>query len=154
MGWIKKIGIIDILIVVVVIGAVVFLVNPFKSKVEVGSNTTPIVYTFETNMVGQEFIDQLEIGKDVFNSSKNYYLGKIKDFRVKPYKEKFEDREKGVIILYEIPEQYSVEIDIEANAIIENDVILVDREEIRVGSYVPIKGKSFATYGYIIKVVR
>jgi len=93
MGWIKKIGIIDILIVVVVIGAVVFLVNPFKSKVEVGSNTTPIVYTFETNMVGQEFIDQLEIGKDVFNSSKNYYLGKIKDFRVKPYKEKFEDRE-------------------------------------------------------------
>jgi len=47
-----------------------------------------------------------------------------------------------------------VEIDIEANAIIENDVILVDREEIRVGSYVPIKGKSIATYGYIIKVVR
>lgn len=154
MGWLRKIGIIDILIVVVLVAGIFVLINPYRSKVEVGSNTTPIVYTFETTGVEEDFIEQLEIGKDVFNSSKNYYLGKIKDFEVLPYREEFEDREKGVITLVPYPDRYTVVIDIEANAVIENDVIRVDREEIRVGAYLPIKGKSFASYGYIIGIER
>lgn len=154
MKWFKKIGIIDIIIVLIIIGGIIFLINPYRSRVNEGSKATPIVFTFETLDVGEEFINQLEIGKDVYNSSKNYYLGKIKDFRVKPYREEFEDTEKGEIRLVEIPNRYCVEIDIEANAVIENDVIKVDREEIRVGSYLPIKGKSFASYGYIIGIER
>ncbi|NLY84885.1 MAG: DUF4330 domain-containing protein [Tissierellia bacterium] len=154
MNWLRKIGIIDILIVIVLVAGIFFLINPYRSKVDEGKSTIPIVYTFETVEVGEEFVKQLEIGKDVYNSSKNYYLGKIKDFRVKPYKEEFEDREKGVILLVPYPDRYNVEIDIEANAIIENDVIKVDREEIRVGTYLPIKGKSFASFGYIIGIER
>jgi TetR/AcrR family transcriptional regulator len=40
------------------------------------------------------------------------------------------------------------------SAYFENDVITVDREEIRVGSYLPIKGKSFASFGYIVAIER
>lgn len=154
MNWIKKIGIIDVLIVAVVIASMVYLIKPFKSKENIGSSSTPIVYTFESNDVGEEFVNQIEIGKEVYNSSKNYYLGKIKDFRVKPYKETVENLEDGVINIVEHSNKYAVEIDIEADAIIKDDVILVDREEIRVGLYVPIKGKSFASYGYIINIER
>ena len=35
-----------------------------------------------------------------------------------------------------------------------DDVILVDKEQIRVGLRLPIKGKSFASYGYIVGVER
>jgi hypothetical protein len=56
--------------------------------------------------------------------------------------------------LEEVPGLYSVLIDIEADALIENDVITVDRDEIRVGSYLPIKGKSFASFGYIVAIER
>ncbi|MFA5576475.1 MAG: DUF4330 domain-containing protein [Tissierellaceae bacterium] len=154
MNWIKKIGIIDIAIVVIVLGAVFYLVKPFRSRADVIKNTTPIVYTFETKDVQMEFINQLEDGIDVYDSNKNYYLGKIKDFRYEPYKEKFEDRERGIISMVEYPNLYTVLIDIEANAQIENDVILVDREEIRAGLYLPIKGKGFASYGYIVGIER
>lgn len=152
MSFKKKVGIIDILIVLIIIGAVFYLVKPFKENVNF--NTKKITYTFETIEVGEEFIDQLKAGKDVYNSSKNYYLGKIKNFTVNPYREEFENMEKGIIELVEIPGLYSVLIDIEADAVIENDVIMVDREEIRVGSYLPIKGKSFASYGYIVAIER
>lgn len=154
MNWVKKIGIIDILIVLIVFGAIFYIVKPFNNKTEYSNNTSKIVYTFETNTVGEEFISQLEIGKDLFDSSKNYHVGKIKDFKIMPYREEFEDKENGTITLVELPEQYSVQIDIEADAVIENDVIAVDREEIRVGLYLPIKGKSFASYGYIIGIER
>jgi hypothetical protein len=153
MSFKKKVGIIDILIVLIIIGAVFYLVKPFKENTN-SKNTLKITYTFETIEVGVEFIDQLEAGKDVYNSSKNYYLGKIKGFKVNPYREEFENMEKGIIELVEIPGLYSVLIDIEADAVIENDVIMVDREEIRVGSYIPIKGKSFASYGYIVAIER
>ncbi|NLK64411.1 MAG: DUF4330 domain-containing protein [Tissierellia bacterium] len=154
MSYNKKIGIIDILIVLIVFGAVLYLVKPFKDNTKFSKNTVRITYTFETIEVGEEFIDQLKKGKDVFNSSKNYYIGKIKNFKVNPYREEFEDTENGIIRLAEVPGQYSVLIDIEADALIENDVIMVDREEIRVGSYLPIKGKSFASYGYIVDIER
>ncbi|MDI9494989.1 MAG: DUF4330 domain-containing protein [Bacillota bacterium] len=150
----KRIGIIDILIVLIIVGAVFYLVKPFKENTKFANNTSKIVYTFETIEVGEEFIDQLQIGKDVFNSSKNYYIGKIKDFKVNPYREEFEDTVNGIIRLEEVPGLYSVLIDIEADALIENDVITVDREEIRVGSYLPIKGKSFASFGYIVAIER
>ena len=58
------------------------------------------------------------------------------------------------INLVEVPDLYNVLIDIEADATIGNDVIIVDREEIRVGLYIPIKGKSFASYGYVVKTER
>ncbi len=154
MNWIKKIGIIDILIVLIIFGSIFYIVKPFSANTQFTKTTTPIIYTFESNEVGEEFINQLEIGKDLFNSSKNFHLGKIKDFKVNPYREKFEDKENGVITMVEHPGKYSVLIDIEADAIIENDVVTVDREEIRVGHYLPIKGKSFASYGYVVGVER
>ncbi len=154
MKWIKKIGIIDILIVALILAGLFYIIKPFQNKTEFVKKTYPIVYTFETIEVGQEFVDQLKIGVDVFDSSKNYYVGKIKDYQVTPYRDKFEDREKGIISLVEIPDLYTVLIDIEADAIIENDTIIVDREEIRVGLYLPIKGKSFASFGYIIGIER
>lgn len=154
MKGFKKIGIIDIIIIVIIIAMGFYLVKSFKSKGNIAKTTTPIVYTFEASNVGQEFIDQIEIGKDVYNSQKNYYIGKIKDFEVLPYREEHEDTKNGVINLVEIPDKYVVLIDIEANAVISDDVILVDKEQIRVGLRLPIKGKSFASYGYIVGVER
>lgn len=154
MNWLKKIGILDILIVLIVVAGVLYIIKPFSKNVDSSNTTKTIVYTFETIEVGQEFIDQLEIGKDVFNSNRNYHLGKIKDFQVLPYREEFEDTKNGTINLVEVPELYNVLIDIEADATIGNDVIMVDREEIRVGLYIPIKGKSFASYGYVVKTER
>lgn len=154
MKSLKKIGVLDIIIIILVISLGSFLVKSLREKGGPGKTTTPIVYTFEAEDVGQEFIDQIEIGKDVYNSDKNNYLGKIKNFTVLPYKEKHEDTKNGVIKLVEIPDRYTVLIDIDAQAIIENDVILAGGEQIRVGHYFPIKGKSFASYGYILEIER
>lgn len=154
MNWLKKIGILDILIIFVIVAGILYLTKPFSKGRDISNSGKKIVYTFETIEVGQEFIDQLEVGKDVFNSNRNYHLGKIKDFKVVPYREEFEDTANGTIKLVEIPNLYNVLIDIEANATIANDVILVDREEIRVGLYIPIKGKSFASYGYVVATER
>lgn len=150
----KKIGVLDIIIIILVIGMGFYLTKSFRGKSGPGKATTPIVYTFEAEDVGQEFINQMEIGKDVYNSQKNHYVGKIKDFTVMPYEEEYEDTKNGVIKMVEIPDRYTVLIDIEADAVIENDVILAGNEQIRVGLYLPIKGKSFASYGYILGIER
>lgn len=154
MSWTKRIGIIDILIVLVIVSGVLYVLKPFSKKGEITKSNTEIEYTFETIEVGQEFINQLEIGKDVYDSNKNYYLGKIKSFNVVPFRDKFEDTKNGTITLVDVPNQYNVLIDVEAKAVISNDTIIVDGEEIRVGLYIPVKGKGFASYGYIVKIER
>lgn len=154
MSRLKKIGILDIIIIIFVIIGLIYISRPFMRNLQRSDNTQKINYVFETVEVKQEFIDQLEIGADIFNSSTDQYLGEIRNFKISPYRERIIDTNEGKISLVVIPDLYNVIIDIEADGNIESNRISIDNFAIRAGLYLSIKGKGFASYGYIVSIER
>jgi hypothetical protein len=153
----KKFGLIDILIVLVLVGGGILGVKMIYSgqqEAEVEAKTVSLEYKFETNAVGQEFVDSLEVGDEMFHSIKNEKIGVLKDFTVEPFKIEHRDLENGTIDMVESPENYRVIMEIEADGVIdeEEEKIVVGSEEIRVGMSLPVKSVGYATYGYIVAI--
>lgn len=149
----KKFGLLDILIILVLIGGAVFLLNSLSQKEELVVESIPLEYTFETVEVGQEFVDSLEAGDEIFHSVKNEKIGVLKSFTVEPFKIENRNLETGTIDIVENPEKYRVLMEIETEAVLaEEDNIMVGDEEIRVGMSLPVKGLGYATYGYVVEI--
>lgn len=146
-----KISIIDIIIVALVIVVVVYGLSIFTNKSVISDpSKVKIQYTFETNSVIESFGDQLYVGADLYNSSRNHYLGKLISFEIKPYEVEVKDIEKGIITKQIVPEQFVASLVIEADAIEDDYNYRVTQENIKIGLSIPVKGKGFASLGYIV----
>lgn len=146
-----KISIIDIVIVALALVVVVYGLSMFGAKSTVGDpNKVKIQYTFETNSVIESFGDQLFVGADLYNSSRNHYLGKLVSFEIKPYEVEVKNLEKGTITKQIVPEQYVATLVIEAEAVTDAYHYRVTQEDIKIGASIPVKGKGFASLGYVV----
>lgn len=146
-----KISIIDIVIVVLALVVVYYGLSMFTNKsVTSGPSRVKIQYTFETNSVIESFGDQLVVGANLYNSSRNHYLGKLVSFEIKPYEIEVKDREKGIITKQIVPEQFVATLVIEADAVVDDYHYRVTQEDIKIGTSIPVKGKGFASLGYVV----
>lgn len=148
-----KINIVDIIILLIVV-AVAFIGYSFMNKGTV-VETKNIRYTIELidNPVG--FSENIEIGDDITDNIKNYYMGKVVEKEAVPYKRMIEDGENGLWREVECEGRESVIITLEAPAVESAVDFKVNGYYIvRGGLEVAAKGPGYAGRGYILTVDR
>ena len=146
-----KISIIDIVIVALALVVMVYGFSVFTNRSVAGDpSRVKIQYTFETNSVIESFGDQLFVGADLYNSSRNHYLGKLVSFEIKPYEVEVKNLEKGIITKEIVPEQFVATLVIEAEAVADAYHYRVTQEDIKIGASIPVKGRGFASLGYVV----
>ncbi|MBM7562473.1 DUF4330 domain-containing protein [Fusibacter tunisiensis] len=145
-----KISIIDVLILILLV-AVSLVGYSFLSPTETAeAEEIRIRYTYETSPVTENFANQLEEGMKLFNSSRNHEVGTLIAFESAPREIEVKDRENGTFKKAIVPDEYVVTLVIEANATQNAHHYYVTQEDVKVGAMIPIKGKGFATMGYVI----
>ncbi len=148
----NKISVVDLAIVlmIVVLGLVAW--SYFGNTSTTTSNRIPVQYVYETTDVPKSFTEQIEIGGNVYNSNKNSYVGVVVDLDVQPYLMAVPDLSEGVFKNQLVKDRYIVRITIQADSVQDNYHIWVNQENIKVGAMFPIKGKGFASYGYVVGI--
>ena len=153
----EKVSIIDLTIVIVVALVAIFLYNFIfggSTVMEVEDQKETITYTVEFQKVNQAFGQMPMPGGPVYNSSKSYFIGTIVASESMPYVAAVENYGAGSFELAEHQGLYTVLLTIEAKADVDPYGFMVGRQIIKVGERVPVKGKGFASYGYIVAIDR
>ena len=149
-----KINIIDIVILVVVVAVAAgayFFMNKDAGTVE----TKTMQYVIELSDNPEGFAENIEIGDELTDNIKNYYMGKIVDVEVVPFKDLIEDKENGVWKESEVEGRETAIITLEAPIVESGSSITVNGYYIvRGGLEVAAKGPGYAGRGHILKVIR
>ena len=148
----EKVSIVDIMIILVVMAIGYYAITYLNTKDVNTISRQTIQYTFETEDVNENFAKQLQLGGNLYNSSRNYYVGKLIDYEVLPYETIVPDLQNGVFVKNTVEDRFIVRMTIEAGADQDAYNIRVNQENIKVGAMFPIKGKGFASYGYVIDI--
>jgi hypothetical protein len=148
----EKISIVDIMIILVIIAIGYYAITYLSTKDVNTISRQTIQYTFETEDVNENFAKQLKLEGNLYNSSRNYYVGKLISYEVLPYEKIVPDLQNGVFIKNTVEGRFIVRMTIEASADQDAYNIRVNQENIKVGAMFPIKGKGFASYGYVIDI--
>lgn len=153
----EKVSIIDLMIVLVVALASVFLYSFIfggTPVTETDQVKEKITYTVEFQKVNEAFGQMPETGGPVYNSSKSYFIGNIVSSQTMPYVAAVENYQDGSFELAEHEGLYTVLLTIEGAADVDPYGLMVGRQTIKIGERVPVKGKGFASYGYIVDINR
>lgn len=150
-----KLSIIDLLIVAVVVAALMVFYMFFvkgTSQIQVVGDKHTVTYTVEVKNVNEAFTKQPQIGQNLFNSSKNTYIGKVVGIEVLPDDDVHQNYETGSHELIDEVDEYKVLITAEGEATIDDRFTLIGSQKIRVGEQLPVKGKGYAGLSYIVEV--
>lgn len=148
-----KINIFDIVIIVILLALAIF-VYKYTHK-EVAVETKPIRYTFELtdNQIG--FTDLIEVGDEITDNVKNYYMGKVVAVEKVPHKELTENVQTGEIMDAEMPGKETAIVTVEANATESaSDFKVNGYFVVKAGIEVAAKGPGYAGRGYILSIER
>lgn len=151
----EKVSIIDIMIIAVVVAGIIFMMTfLFKQEasIDLAENQQKISYQIEVLNVPEAFTKMPQPGGPVYNSSKSYHIGELVGVEVMPFEETAENYDEGTIEAVEAEDLYTVLLTIEAVAEVNDFEINVGQQEVRIGESVPVKGKGFAGYGYIVGI--
>lgn len=152
----KKLNALDWVIISLVILLVSGGIYYFGYVRSVSGDAVEISFTVEFRGVVtgglESFIDLPQVGDEIFDSVKGYYLGVITGLRNEPttaftwnqLEERFEEPE--------YPDEYNMYVTITVDGI-ENDAVITTGEvDLRVGKEMYIKGKGYASPGYITAI--
>ena len=142
---------IDLLIILVVIaGIAVMAVKVLPSKV--GNKKESVTYTVLLTQKEDGFIDAMHIGDVVSISNKEKDTGKVVALDKKPSEMMTFDSIKGVYNNEKLEEKQDVYVTIESDATVTDSLITAGSTPIKVGLEMPVRGKGYASMGYVIKV--
>lgn len=145
-----KVSIVDLIILVGLVLVVFLGMSMLKPAATSESDTVKIRYTYESSPVSENFSKQLFEGADLFNSSRNHAIGTLVSFEVKPRQMEAKDLVNGVFYKKVVEGEYTVVMTIEADASASAHHYYVTQEDIKIGAMIPVKGKGFATNGYVV----
>ena len=148
-----RINIVDI-IILAVIAAIAFGVYSFTHK-ETAIQTKNIRYTIELtdNPVG--FSENIEIGDQITDNIKNYYMGTVVEKETVPYKKLVQDKVNGVWKESEVEGRETVILTLEAPVSESGADFKVNGYYIvKAGLEVAAKGPGYAGRGYVLTVER
>lgn len=149
-----KINPVDLLIVLLIISVaggayIVFFRNSGNKVTETGK----LVYEFEITNVNMDFIDAINPGDPIRDSTRGNELGTVVSKTSRKATMLNEDLLNGRYVIADVPDAYDVVITIEANANITPANIIVGGAEVKVGKKFFIKGKGYANQGFVIKMI-
>lgn len=147
-----KISLIDILIVLLIVGAAAGVYWKLHSGAGKTAAATKIQYAIEMNEVSKDFVDAITPGDPIREAIKGNDLGHVVSKKAAPARRLNTDYINGKYVLSTVPDLYDVTITIEANANISPKDIIVGGTDIRVGKKMYAKGKGYANACFIMSV--
>lgn len=153
----EKVSIIDLGILLLLALAAIFLYGFIfggTTTSEPENEKEKITYTVEFQKVNEAFGQMPLVGGAVYNSSKSYYIGDIVGSETMPYVAAVENYQEGTFQLAEHEGLYTVLLSVEGYADVDPYGFMVGRQLIKIGERVPVKGKGFASYGYVVAINR
>ena len=151
----KKFNFIDIFIILIVLLAGIIGIKLIKKAEVITPSTISVTYKYKSDEQEPEIADMIEENTDVYDSIKNYYIGKIIKKEVTPATRELFDEESNQFKVSEVEGKSNVVLTIEANATVQGKDILLDNQyDLKVGNQAYLKGKGYATKGYIIGIER
>ncbi len=151
----KLFNILDVFIILIalVIGVVGFsFMN--NQDVVVTSNTTKVVYSVMATGCLPEVQEYIESGNTVYDSVKNYNIGKVISYEITPNEILVPDLINGTYVSNVREDRVDVMLKIEADATVGDRIISVGDYEIKVGKDAYVRGKGYALVGYIVSIER
>jgi hypothetical protein len=152
----KLFGLINVLDLVFLIVIALGLVIGYKyiSGSAMAGYQSNVYFEVELKSVKQEFADKIQIGDEIKDSIKDYYLGKVSNKRVVKEVSVNWDSNAQKFVESESPEDVTVYIEVLCNGTVndEDGFIYAESQPVSVGKEMFIKGKGYAHAGYITLV--
>ena len=118
-------------------------------------DTKKLTYVIELSKVTPGMEKYIKEGTSLIENTKNYNMGKVVSYEVKPYTEIVPDYENNVYRDSVDPTCNTVLITVEGNVTESETGFAVDGQfVVRAGKEIFVKGEGFAGEGYIVKVNR
>ena len=148
-----KINVFDVVIIIIVLIAAIFAYK-FTHK-EVAVETKTIRYTFELIDNPEGFTDLIEVGDEITDNIKNYYMGKVVEVKKEPFYKLVQDRENGAIKDSIVKGRETAIITVEAPVTESTGDYKVNGYFIvKAGLEIAVKGNGYAGRGFILNVER
>lgn len=151
----KKFGILDLIIIIIVIimGFVGFKVISGKSAVP--TEKQEISYTLEIRGAEKSLVDSIQKDNVLYNSTNNSVYGTITNVSVQPAAEITTDINSGNLKLFTYEDKYDIYIDIKGYADnIDDKNITIAEEKLKIGSLAYVFSSKYTGTGYIVKIDR
>lgn len=155
----KLFNIFDVVIVLIALIAAVFgykYISNNNTTVLPTNNTSKVIYQVRTTESLPQTYEMINENTIIYDSIKNYQIGKILKKEILP-SERFDiDLETGEYTKTELPQEEYVDIllTIEADATMSEQDISIGQYVIKVGEQVYVKGKGYASSGYVVSIER
>ena len=152
----KKINLLDVFIILIVLVACAVGYKFIKKTDNVITDdpTTKVVYQVRTNETIENVYDMIEVGTPVYESRKNYCIGKIIDKTSEPSVRYAANMDNAEYVATEMNGYKDIILTIEANADKGSQNIMIQDYKLKVGGEAYIKGKGYAVLGYVISIER
>ena len=151
----RKFNLLDIFIVLFLLVAMIIGYKYLKKTDTISPDYIKVTYQFRSNEQDPEISPMIQEGTDVYDSVKNYKIGKIVKKEVVQSTREVANQETGEYVSAPVDNKEDVILTIEADAVIQGKDIIVDGQyDIKVGNAAYLQGKGYATIGYIINVER
>lgn len=139
---------IDLLIILVIIAAAVLAV--WKLAPNKDASGTKASFTVMLTAKDEAFLSAMHIGDTVSISNKEKDTGVITKIESRPAESLQFDSIGGKYVLDEIKNKNDILVTIEADATETDTMITVGSTPVKVGLEMPVRGKGYASMGYIV----
>lgn len=152
---IKRFNLLDAVIILIVLIAGIVGYKFLNKNEALDVNTQKVVYQVRTTESELEVYDKIAVNSDIYDSVKNYYIGKvINKERVSSTREVLDEKNEKYNVA-EVNGKTDIILTIEANATTtDKDIIVGSGYTIKVGNSAYVKGKGYAGIGYIVSIER
>ncbi|MBQ9267878.1 MAG: DUF4330 family protein [Clostridia bacterium] len=151
----RRINLLDIVIILLVLVVGVFGIRYLRKSDVVAPDTVKVVYQIRTNEIEPVVYDRISEDTDIYDSVKNYYIGKIKVKELLPAEREVFNEETDEYVLDEVEGKINVLLTIEADGVVSGkDIVLGGGYDMKVGNAAYVKGKGYAAIGYVVAIER
>ncbi len=152
----KRFNIVDAALILLIIAALAVCFLFLRSRESIGgTESTKVHFTVELRRVSREMIDRVEaagIGSNVYRSTDGEYLGTLEGFTYETHVETEYAAGLGEYAQYEVPDRYLLYLDIVGDGAESGTEISVNGNAIRIGQEMFVKGKGYASGGYVVGI--
>lgn len=147
-----RINFVDILITVVLAGAITF--GAFMIASAFGVDTSEktdftMLYTLQFKGIEREYADKIAVGDTVVEAAKRFNLGTVTKVDVEPYIKEVFDEETGTLVPAVHPDLVTMNVTLSADCYLSGGSYYINGSRVAVGTGISIHAKNFAGTGYV-----
>lgn len=151
----KTINVLDIIIILVaIVIGVVGIKLMSNNDVKETAHTSKVIYKVKGTDCLPQIEEYITEGSMIYDSIKNYNIGKVIKCEIEPTGVYVPDLERGIVVENFKDDKVDVTLTIEADAVQSDSQIAIGNYEIKVGQEAFVRGKGYAMAGYVVAIER